>query len=213
MTTEQQKIAQLESDLQWEREGKAELYEEFKSQRERLAEITDEHAALEKAFSALQQEKDALEQKCELLRATLVRERRERAQGESVRYLQWKETDVKGTVMLLVSGCAAGAKNVVIPETFEGKRVLGVEEGAFAGCETLETVDLPYGVRAVAEHAFSNCPNLKLARIPKSVVWMGEFSFEGSQNAAIACAPGSYAHWFAEFHGHEILPPEEHEVV
>ena len=202
MTNEEKKIAELTREVSWEKGQKEEIYREFLNLREELMQLSGEHAALEKAFNALEEEKKALEENCRTLKETLVRERRRFAQGDSMRYLKWKHVDVKGEEMILITGHASGAENLVIPEQIEGCRVLGVEEDAFSSCDTLLSVDLPYGMRAIAERAFANCPNLQNVRIPKSVVWMGEDSFSGSAQANITCAKGSYAQWFAEFHNH-----------
>ena len=110
--------------------------------------------------------------------------------------------------MILITGCRADAKNIVIPEIIENLPVLGVEEDAFADCTALESVDIPDGARAVAERAFVRCPNLKTVRIPQSVVWMGEDAFEGSPQTAFICEEKSYAYWFAKEKGHEIIIPE-----
>ena len=196
----------LEREIAWMRAQQEELFSEFKQLRENHAALSGEHAALERAYAALESENEALKARCEELRETLVRERREHAKGDSLRYLEFQITPVKGQDMALVVKCKPGAERVVIPETFEGQPVIGVEERAFADHPTLTEVDVPYGVRAIGDFAFENCPNLALVHLPKSVVWMGENSFRGSANAAFACQENSYAHWFAQHHGHEVRP-------
>lgn len=207
--TQEQLIEKLQRDLEWEQGQSQELYKEFCFYRERVAELTGEHAALEKAFHALKEEHEQLKADYEALHATLIRERRAYAQGDSLSYLKWKVIEVKKQNMVLITGHKKGAKNIVIPELIEGLNVLGVEEEAFAACETLESVDIPDGVRAVADRAFVRCPNLSTVRIPKSVVWMGEDTFFGSPQTALICEENSYAYWFAKEKGHEIILPEE----
>ena len=207
--TQEQLIEKLQRDLEFEKGQFEDMYKDFCFYRERVAELTGEHAVLEKAFHALEQEHEQLKADYEELRATLIRERRAHAQGDSLSFLKWKTIEVKKQDMVLVTGHKKGAKNIIIPEVIEGLPVLGVEEEAFADCETLETVDIPDGVRAVADRAFVRCPKLQTVRIPKSVVWMGEDTFFGSLQTAFICEEKSYAYWYAKEKGHQIILPEE----
>lgn len=207
--TQEQLIEKLQNDVEFHKGQFEDLYGEFCFYRERVTELTSEHAALEKAYQVLEEERDALQAQCEELRATLARERRAHAQGNSLAFLQWKQIEVKKQQrMILITDCSEGAKHIVIPEMIDGLPVLGVEEEAFADCESLESVDIPDGARAVAERAFVRCPNLKTVRIPKSVVWMGDDSFDGSPQTAFICAEKSYAYWYAKDKGHAIILPE-----
>lgn len=206
--TQEQLIAKLQSDLEWEKGQFEEVYKEYCFFKERVAELNGEHAALEKAYHALETENEQLKADYAALRTTLIRERRRYAQGDSLSFLKWKTIEVKKQDMVLITGHNEGAKNIVIPEVIDGLPVLGVEEEAFAECDTLETVDIPDGVRAVADRAFVRCQNLKTVRIPASVIWMGEDTFFGSAQAAFICEEGCYAYWYAKEKGHEIILPE-----
>ena len=93
--TQEQMIEKLQNDVEFHKGQFEDLYGEFCFYRERVTELTSEHAALEKAYQVLEEERDALQAQCEELRATLARERRAHAQGNSLAFLQWKEIEVK----------------------------------------------------------------------------------------------------------------------
>jgi len=89
--------------------------------------------------------------------------------------------------------------NLVVPETIEGQKVVGIEQWALACRRALETVVIPGSVRTIGEHAFygcslhkvemgegilkidklafSACYPLKSVSIPKSVVSIGLEAF------------------------------------
>ena len=62
--------------------------------------------------------------------------------------------------------------NVVIP-----KSVSSINDFAFYGCETLETVKIPETVTSIGAHAFYGCECLRKIEIPESVTLIGGGAF------------------------------------
>ena len=62
--------------------------------------------------------------------------------------------------------------NVVIPES-----VTSINDFAFYGCETLETVKIPKTVTSIGAHAFYGCECLRKIEIPESVTLIGGGAF------------------------------------
>ena len=78
-----------------------------------------------------------------------------------------------------------------------------IEEYAFYGCESLESVALPEGVTAIAEGTFGRCGSLTEAAIPVGVTAIAEYAFADCGSLrTIRGAAGSYAQVWAEERGY-----------
>ena len=101
----------------------------------------------------------------------------------------------------LVSGIGAcGDTDLILPEEYEGKTVMGIESGAFksnhnitsviipntytiihsyafAYCTKLQSVEMPQSIRYIEDSAFSGCSALRNFSIPDNVVEIGDFAF------------------------------------
>ena len=64
--------------------------------------------------------------------------------------------------------------------------VTTIGDGAFAGCETLETVKLPDSVTTVGERAFAGCRNLNDVNLPSGVTTIGRGAFEACNLKSVA---------------------------
>ncbi len=62
------------------------------------------------------------------------------------------------------------------------KKVLGIREGAFAGCEGITSVYLLDGIIEIGNGAFSGCTNLKTIELPSTLTRLGEGVFEDCIN-------------------------------
>ena len=69
---------------------------------------------------------------------------------------------------IIVTGCDYYTANVVIPESYNGKKVVGIY-WAFANRSALRSVVIPKGVLYISANSFNNCPMLKSVVIPASV--------------------------------------------
>ncbi len=65
-----------------------------------------------------------------------------------------------------ITGYIGGEVVVVIPDTMEGKPVLAIAEGAFAGKGTLQALAIPDSVVAIGIGALSGCKSLATLRTP-----------------------------------------------
>ena len=68
-------------------------------------------------------------------------------------------------------------KKIIIPDS-----VTEIGSGAFAGCNSLESINLPSGVTEIGFGAFSNCSNLQSINIPDNVTKIGKESFWNCTN-------------------------------
>ena len=68
--------------------------------------------------------------------------------------------------------------NLVIPETLGSNTVEVIGERAFAGCDAVTSIDIPFGVKTIGSYAFSGCGRLSPGiTIPESVETMGSYVF------------------------------------
>ena len=81
---------------------------------------------------------------------------------------------------MTITGYAGTKANLTIAETYEIDGVVytvtAIGEGAFEGCETLETVDIPATVTSIGDYAFYDCTNLKCATVRNAEAQLGEIS-------------------------------------
>jgi hypothetical protein len=55
---------------------------------------------------------------------------------------------------------------LTLPGTYDGKAVLAIERGAFAGCDKLLKVTLSQNTAQLMDGAFADCPNLTMVCLP-----------------------------------------------
>ena len=73
----------------------------------------------------------------------------------------------------IVNGYEGTAADVVIADTFEGKPVVVIAEGAFAYCEILASITIPDSVTSIGAAAFLGCDDMISITIPASVTSIG----------------------------------------
>ena len=67
-----------------------------------------------------------------------------------------------------------------IPATLKTVTILGgtkVVDGAFKGCDTISTINLPEGITTIGKEAFADCSNLSTITLPKSVTSIADDAF------------------------------------
>ena len=71
------------------------------------------------------------------------------------------------------------AQEISIPESYRGKPVKVIAEGAFHRCERLKSVVIPNGITTIGTAAFSWCASLENVEIPNSVtaIELGAFAW------------------------------------
>lgn len=69
------------------------------------------------------------------------------------------------------------ATRIIVPETYNGKRVTEIADGAFLSCAKLEKVILPLSIEKIGTNAFMNCAKLEQVVIPPRVKALGASAF------------------------------------
>lgn len=76
-----------------------------------------------------------------------------------------------------------------------------VDDEAFVGNSTIQSVVAPDGLQVIATRAFADCANLKCITLPDSVSYIAEDAFENTPDVVIFASVGSYAWQWAEKQG------------
>ncbi|MDD4110817.1 MAG: leucine-rich repeat protein, partial [Clostridia bacterium] len=108
------------------------------------------------------------------------------SKGNKVFYAKWfnDEQATFGLNYILVDDSyyvAAGneaAKNIVIPEFYSGKPVVGIDDYGFMNTD-IESISIPSSIVYIGENAFWNCKKLTSIIIPDSVQTIGKNTFGG----------------------------------
>ena len=61
---------------------------------------------------------------------------------------------------------------------------------AFAGCENLETVTIPYGLESIGDYAFADCAKLTGVAVPAVLTGLGTGAFSGCESLTSITIPG-----------------------
>lgn len=72
-----------------------------------------------------------------------------------------------------------GAINIVIPETYKGLPVVGIENDAFSSSSDLVSLTMPDTIRYIGQAAFEGCTNLKNLNLSSNLEYIGEYVFDG----------------------------------
>ena len=75
--------------------------------------------------------------------------------------------------------------DISLPDTIEGKPVIGIGAHAFQGCKSLKRLTLPKTVASVGNYAFNGCVSLKEITLPSSVVGIGNYAFHRAAVKAV----------------------------
>ena len=96
---------------------------------------------------------------------------------ESTCYVSGHESNFSGTI--------------VIPESYEGRRVTNIGYEAFRGCSSLTSITIPNSVTNIGSSAFYGCSGLTSVTIPNSVTSIGDRAFEGCSGLTSVTIPNS----------------------
>ncbi len=89
-----------------------------------------------------------------------------------------------------VTTCNGQAKEVVIPDTYEGLPVTSIGEKAFYSCSFLTSVTIPDSVTSIGNNAFEACNSLTSITIPDSVTSIGQYAFFSSDLTSVTIPEG-----------------------
>ena len=62
--------------------------------------------------------------------------------------------------------------------------ISGIGEGAFSGCSSLKSINMPKSLSKIEDYVFMNCKSLQYVEIPTSVVTIGHSCFYNCENLA-----------------------------
>ncbi len=71
---------------------------------------------------------------------------------------------------------------IIIPEYYNGYKVMSIRSNAFLNCENITSVAIPNSVDSVGEHAFYGCSSLESIVVPDGVMEIGKAAFQGCTN-------------------------------
>ena len=92
-------------------------------------------------------------------------------------------------------GNAKFLSKIVIPETYLGGKVVGIDDNAFDKCDKLTEIVIPNGVTEISNGAFSYCTSLTSIVIPSSVTSIGMAAFYNCESLTTIYFTGSEAEW------------------
>lgn len=80
-------------------------------------------------------------------------------------------------------------KDVVIPLTYEGLPVTGIDNNAFKGSTRINSVIISTRITSIGEYAFDDCKNLKAVILPDSVISIGVGAFRNCSSLSSIAFP------------------------
>lgn len=140
--------------------------------------------------------------------------------GTALKYSQWGYNEPNSTGSGLAASfdgswyASEDGKNIhiqgFITEQFTGiglpqvklpASTFYVDDEAFVGDSTIQSVVAPDGLQVIGTRAFADCANLKCITLPDSVSYIAEDAFENTPDVVIFASVGSYAWQWAEKQG------------
>ncbi len=79
---------------------------------------------------------------------------------------------------IVSAGHAKYLSTIVIPATYKGGAVVGIDNEAFLNCSSLTSVVIPDSVTSIGDYAFRNCSSLESVVIPDRVTSIGVVAFQ-----------------------------------
>ena len=71
----------------------------------------------------------------------------------------------------------------------DGKKVLGIEDGAFAGCTGITRIHLLEGILTIGTGVFEGCASLQSIELPETAVSLGDNAFKGCESLETVVLP------------------------
>ena len=96
-----------------------------------------------------------------------------------------------GTYAVKAGDKAASVESIEIPDTYQGKPVVRIEDDAFSKLNALKSVTLPNSITEIGNRAFYNCTSLNTIAIPDGVTSIGDKSFAGCNSISTITIPNS----------------------
>ncbi|MDO5112697.1 MAG: leucine-rich repeat protein, partial [Clostridia bacterium] len=90
-----------------------------------------------------------------------------------------------------ITGYNGRESKLILPGNIAGFPVLRIENDAFAGSDTLQSVTISEGVEEIGENAFYRCDNLRFVSLPASLVRIGDLAFYNCRQLKTVTLPES----------------------
>ena len=71
---------------------------------------------------------------------------------------------------------------IVIPEKYNGKSVLAVQDFAFQGNTQITKISFPKTLRSIGKFAFDGCGLIEIITVPDAVTFIGAYAFRGCES-------------------------------
>lgn len=81
--------------------------------------------------------------------------------------------------------------DIEIPQTYNGKPVVVIQNSAFKDCSNVTSVLIPSSIKSIGINAFENCSNITETTIPEGVTLIGNNTFLGCEKLASVTFPTS----------------------
>lgn len=81
--------------------------------------------------------------------------------------------------------------DIEIPQTYNGKPVVVIQNSAFKDCSNVTSVLIPSSIKSIGINAFENCSNITEITIPEGVTLIGNNTFKGCEKLASVTLPTS----------------------
>ena len=81
--------------------------------------------------------------------------------------------------------------NIEIPQTYNGKPVVVIQNSAFKDCSNVTSVLIPSSIKSIGINAFENCSNIAEVVISEGVTLIGNNTFLGCEKLASVTLPTS----------------------
>ncbi len=72
--------------------------------------------------------------------------------------------------------------DIYIGAYHDGKKVLGIEDGAFENCDGIKSIYLLDGILSIGDNAFAGCTSLEKIELPSTLVKLGDNAFAGCES-------------------------------
>ncbi len=76
-----------------------------------------------------------------------------------------------------IAGCSAAAVNVVVPASYNGKKVVTIKNNAFVNCTGIKTVVIQDGITSIGNSAFEGCTAMTSITLPNTLNRINEWAF------------------------------------
>ena len=96
-------------------------------------------------------------------------------------YVEYESEEYGNGVYITDYNRESGIKDLQIPNTIDGKSVIGIDEYAFFENDSLVSVEIPSSVKWIGRSAFKRCIALQNVKLAEGIKGMDDFAFSGCQ--------------------------------